>query len=46
MLNAIASFLGFLCAILSMSLIGLLSLVAPNKADNITDILRNWAEND
>jgi len=46
MLKEIAKFLGWLCAILSMSVLGLLSIVAPSTADTITNRLMEWAETD
>ena len=46
MLHRIVGFLGTISAILFMSLIGLLSLVAPSTADTITERLMEWAETD
>jgi hypothetical protein len=46
MLHRIVGFLGVVMAFLSMSVLGLLSLFAPRTADNITERLMEWAEND
>ena len=45
-LHNIAGLLGTLLAFLSMSALGLLSILAPTTADNITERLMEWAEND
>ena len=46
MLNRMAGFLGVAMAFLSMSILGLLSLIAPKTTDNIVEYLMEWAETD
>jgi hypothetical protein len=46
LVSKIAGFLGVISAIMTISFLGLLSLVLPKTADNYLERIKRWAEDE